>query len=52
MSVSRLDRPAGGADGVGGMVVRVAAAEVEDLFILMSRGLRAMKDETGMVRNI
>ena len=49
MSVSRLERPAGSADGVGGMVVRIAAAEVEDLFILMSRGLRGMQEETGML---
>ena len=48
MSVAKLDRPGPDGGSVGGMVVRVAAAEVEDLFRLMAAGLRGLKAETGL----
>jgi urease accessory protein len=57
MSVSPLDRPAAsvsaGVSGwegcsVGGMVVRIAASEVEDMFRVMARGLRSLETETGL----
>ena len=61
MSVSPLERPPGrprdaesGGDGGGwersggGMVVRIATSEVEDMFRLLACGLRSLKDETGL----
>lgn len=61
MSVSTLDRPAAGSrdsksgsgDGGwersgGGMVVRIATSEVEDMFKLMARGLQSLEEETGL----
>ena len=61
MSVSPLERPAAGPSGHesagsvggweqsgGGMVVRIATSEVEDMFKLMAYGLRSLEVETGL----